>query len=276
MTLRVLPSSRRPAAGPLSSVLLNRELIWQLGFREILGKYKGSFFGIFWSLVNPLLLLAIYTFVFTKVFKSRWVEGETTAEFAIALFVGLIAHGFFAECLSRAPGLVVGNPSYVTKVVFPLEILPFPSVMAALFHAAASICILLLAQWVVVGTVPWTAWLFPLVLAPLAVQAIAFSWVLAAFAVYVRDVAQTVSIMTTALLFMSPVFFPLNSLPDYLQGAARWNPLTIPIEQARKVLLWGQWPDWDQLGAYALVSLVVAWIGFALFQKSRRGFADVL
>ena len=274
--LQGVPSGNPRNVGPLASLLAHRELIWQLGFREILGKYKGSFLGLLWSLFNPLLLLAIYTFVFTQVFKARWVEGETTGEFAIALFIGLIIHGFFAECVTRAPGLVIGNPSYVTKVIFPLEILPFPSVMAALFHAAASVIILLLAQWLVAGNVPWTAWLFPLILAPLVVQVVAFSWVLAAMAVYVRDVAQTVSILVTALLFLSPVFFPLQSLPAYMHGIARWNPLTIPIEASRQVLLWGQWPDWRQLAMYALASLAVAWIGFALFQKSRRGFADVL
>lgn len=274
--LQGVRSSNRRSAGPLASLLVHRELIWQLGFREILGKYKGSFLGLLWSLFNPLLLLAIYTFVFTQVFKARWVEGETTGEFAIALFIGLIIHGFFAECVTRAPGLVIGNPSYVTKVIFPLEILPFPSVMAALFHTAASVVILLLAQLLVAGSVPWTAWLFPLILAPLVVQVVAFSWVLAALAVYVRDVAQTVSILVTALLFLSPVFFPLQSLPAYMQGIARWNPLTIPIEASRQVLLWGQWPDWRLLAMYALASLAVAWIGFALFQKSRRGFADVL
>ncbi|HZX80943.1 MAG TPA: ABC transporter permease [Lysobacter sp.] len=268
------PNNR--VAGPLRSLARHRELITQLTHREIIGKYRGSFLGLLWSLLNPLLLLVVYTFVFTQVFKARWVEGESTAQFAIALFVGLIIHGFLAECISRAPLLVTANPSYVTKVVFPLEILPFPSVFAALFHAGVSTVVLLVAQLVISGHLPWTAVLFPMILLPLAAQILALSWILSGISVYVRDIAQFVTILVTGLLFLSPVFFPLHSLPVYLQGVARFNPLTIPIEESRKVLLWGQWPDFGLLGIYSVVSLVVFVIGFAVFQKVRRGFADVL
>lgn len=262
--------------GPINSISTHKELIWQLAYREILGKYKGSFLGLLWSLLNPLFLLAIYTFVFTQVFKSRWIEGGTTGDYAIALFVGLIAHGFLAECLSRAPGLIVGNPSYVKKVVFPLEILPFPIMLAALFHAFASIVILLIAKWLLTGGVPWTALAFPIVILPLSIQGVAFSWILSSLSVYVRDVSQTVALLVTALLFISPVFFPVKSLPQYLHVAARWNPLTIPIEESRKILIWGQWPDWSLLGIYTVASVLLAWLGFIIFQKSRKGFADVI
>ena len=274
MTAVVQASTLRP--GPLVSLWRYRDLIWRLGYREIIGQYKGSYLGVFWSLANPLLLLAVYTFVFTKVFKARWIEGETTAEFATALFVGLIVHGFFAECLNRAPGLVVGNPSYVTKVVFPLEILPYPLTIAALFHAFASLVILLVARLLLTGTLPWTVVLFPIVFAPLVLMAIGFVWVLSALAVFVRDVSQTIAIITTALLFLSPVFYPLQSLPAYMQNAARFNPLTIPIEEARKVLLWGQMPDWMALAGYTAVALLLCAVAFGLFQHSRKGFADVL
>jgi lipopolysaccharide transport system permease protein len=269
-------SKRRSGAGPVRSLIVHHELIRQLAVREIVGKYRGSFLGLLWSLLNPLLLLAVYTFVFTQVFNARWVEGETTGEFAIALFVGLIIHGFLAECVSKAPLLVTGNPSYVTKVVFPLEVLPFPNVLAALFHAFVGTCVLLLAQLIISGRLPGTAPLFVFILAPLAVQAVGLSWLLSALAVYVRDVSQFVSIVITGLLFLSPVFFPMSSLPSYLHGVARFNPLTIPIEESRKVLLWGEWPDWTQLGFYSVASIAVFLVTYAIFQKCRRGFADVL
>lgn len=268
------PARSRP--GALRSLWLHRDLVRQLGHREIIGKYKGSFLGLLWSFFHPLVMLAIYTFVFTTVFKARWIEGETTAGFATALFVGLIMHGFLSDCLARATGLVLGNPSYVTKVVFPLEILPFPSAIAALFHLLCSLGVLLLAKLLLDGAVPWTAILFPIVLFPLVIQAIAWSWVLAALAVYVRDVAQTVSLLITALLFLSPVFYPLETLPQGLRDIARINPLTIPMEEARNVLLWGRMPDWSQLGIYTLVSLLIAWLAYRMFEKARKGFADVL
>lgn len=262
--------------GPLVSMWSNRGLIRQLSFREVIGKYKGSFLGLAWSLFNPLVMLAIYTFVFTQVFSARWTEGETTSEFALALFVGMIMHGFLAECLGRAPSLVLANPSYVTKIVFPLEILPYTLIFASLFHSFASLVVLLLAKLVLTGSVPWTAVLFPLVLLPLAVQAVAYSWILSSLAVYVRDVAQMVGILITALLFLSPVFYPMSTLPANLHGIARLNPLTIPIEEARNVLLWGRIPDWQALMLYSLASLLLAVAAFAMFQKARRGFADVL
>lgn len=264
------------SAGPLTSLWKHRGLIRQLSFREVIGKYKGSFLGVVWSLFNPLVMLAIYTFVFTQVFSARWVEGETTSEFALALFVGLIMHGFLAECLGRAPGLVLANPSYVTKIVFPLEILPYTSVFASLFHACASLLVLLLAKLVLTGSIPWTAVLFPFVLLPLAVQALAYSWILSSLAVYVRDVSQMVGVLVTALLFLSPVFYPMSTLPARLHGIARLNPLTIPIEEARNVLLWGRIPNWSALALYTLASLLLALVAFAMFQKTRRGFADVL
>lgn len=262
--------------GPLAALWTHRQLIRQLGSREIVGKYKGSFFGVFWSMFHPLLMLAIYTFVFTQVFSTRWVEGATTSDFALALFVGLIMHGFLAECLGRAPTLVLANPSYVTKIVFPLEILPYPSVFASVFHAFASLGVLLLAKLLLTGSLAWTTVLFPLVLLPLVIQAVAYSWVLAALAVYVRDVTQIVGVLITALLFLSPVFYPLDRLSPQLRGLVKLNPLTIPIEEARQVLLWGRLPDWQALGVYTAVSILLALLAFALFQKSRQGFADVL
>jgi lipopolysaccharide transport system permease protein len=260
------------------SFLRNRQLIFQMARREVIGRYRGSVMGLAWSFFNPILMLVIYTFVFSTVFKARWGVGgeESQVDFAIVLFVGMIVHGLFAECVNRAPQLIIGNTSYVKKVVFPLETLPWVAMGSALFHTAISLAVLLIVQLILAAWLPWTALLFPMVLLPLIFATIGFAWFLAATGVYVRDIGQTTGIFTTVLLFVSPVFYPISVLPEKFQLVLMLNPLTFIIEQARQVLIWGRLPDWTGLGLYSLASLVIAWAGFWWFQKTRRGFADVL
>lgn len=246
--------------------------------REVVGRYRGSIMGLAWSFFNPILMLVIYTFVFSTVFKARWGVGgeESQVDFAIILFVGMIMHGLFAECVNRAPQLIIGNSSYVKKVVFPLEVLPWVALGSALFHMVVSLAVLLIVHLTLGAWVPWTALLFPLVLLPLILATMGFAWFLAATGVFVRDIGQTTGIFTTVLLFISPVFYPISALPEKFQLALMINPLTFIIEQARQVLIWGRLPDWSGLGVYSLASVAIAWVGFWWFQKTRKGFADVL
>lgn len=256
----------------------NRQLIYQMARREVVGRYRGSVMGLTWSFFNPILMLVIYTFVFSTVFKARWGVGEdeSKVDFAVVLFVGMIVHGLFAECVNRAPQLIIGNTSYVKKVVFPLDTLPWVAMGSALFHMVINLAVLLVVQLVLDARFPWTACLFPLVLLPLIFATMGFAWFLAATGVYVRDIGQITGVFTTVLLFVSPVFYPISALPEKFQLALMLNPLTFIIEQARQVLIWGRLPDWIGLGAYSLASLTIAWVGFWWFQKTRRGFADVL
>jgi lipopolysaccharide transport system permease protein len=263
----------------------NRELIGQMARREVVGRYRGSMLGIAWSLFHPLLMLAVYTFVFSVVFPSRWGTavagaapegGSGRMQFAIVLFAGMIVHALFAEVLNRAPGLVVGNVNFVKKVVFPLEILPAVTAGAALFHALVSLLVLLGGVAVCTGAVPWTAVFVPLVLLPLVVLTLGFAWLLASLGVYLRDVGQTIGILTAVLMFLSPVFYPVASLPPPLRPLILVNPLTFIMEQARDVLIWGRAPDFAGLGVYLAAACFVAWAGFAWFQRTRKGFGDVL
>jgi lipopolysaccharide transport system permease protein len=255
----------------------NRELIWQMTKREVVGRYRGSVLGLFWSFFNPVLMLVVYTFVFSVVFKARWHAGsDSKTEFAILLFVGLIVHGLFAECANRAPGLMLGNVNYVKKVVFPLEILPWTTMGSALFHAGVSTVVLLCFYALVNASLHWTAIFLPLVLAPFILFIMGFAWFLASIGVFLRDVGQTIGIITTVLLFLSPVFYSVTALPESYRMYLYFNPLTFIIEQARNVLIWGNMPDWSGLALYSAVGLATAWLGFAWFQKTRKGFADVL
>jgi len=272
------------AAQPTSLVALakglwrNRQLIVQMTKREVVGRYKGSVMGLAWSFFNPVFMLVVYTFMFSVVFKARWgVEGEDSkALFAVVLFVGTIVHGLFAEVLNRAPSLILSNVNYVKKVVFPIEILPVISMAAALFHSMISLCVLLIAFVTFSGYLHWTTVFIPLVLLPFVILTLGFAWLLASLGVFLRDVGQVIGIVIMVMMFLAPVFYPVTAVPEQFRPFIMANPLTFIIEQAREVLIWGHAPNWLGLGIYTVAATVVAWAGYALFQKTRKGFADVL
>ncbi|WP_313311908.1 ABC transporter permease [Pulveribacter sp.] len=260
-----------------ASAWRHRELIAASTKREVLGRYRGSVLGIFWSFANPLFMLAVYTFVFSTVFKARWVGGNgSKIEFALVLFAGLIVFNLFAECISRAPTYIVSNVNYVKKVVFPLEILPSVGLLSALFHAAVSLAVWLLAYFFLVGIPHVTVLYLPLIVMPLLLFIMGLSWILASLGVFLRDVAQFVNIVITVIMFLSPIFYPVTALPEAYREILLLNPLVPVIEQTRAVLYFGVPPDFQALLICWIVALLMAWFGFAWFQKTRRGFADVL
>jgi lipopolysaccharide transport system permease protein len=260
-----------------ASLWRNRNLIKTLVKRDVIGRYRGSIFGILWSLFNPVVMLTIYTFVFSVVFKARWTVGsESRIEFALILFAGLIIFNLFAECFSRSSELILTNVNYVKKVVFPLEILPWVSLGSALFHTLVSLVVWLLAYFIFFGIPHATVLLMPLVILPLLLLIMGVSWVLAALGVYLRDVSQLIGVLTTVLLFLSPIFYPLSALPEKYRTLLMFNPLTPSITQAREVLYWGKLPDLIGWSFFLLIAVLIAWLGFVMFQKTRKGFADVI
>ncbi len=255
----------------------NRSLIIALTKREVFGRYRGSILGIFWSFFNPLFMLTVFTFVFSVVFKARWGGGSgSKTEFALVLFAGLIVFNLFAECINRSPNLILANVNYVKRVIFPLEILPWVALGSAMFHAMISLSVWLGAYILLYGLPHVTVLLLPFVFLPLAFFIIGLSWVLASLGVYLRDVSQFVGILTTVLMFLSPIFYPVTALPETYRSFLLLNPLMPAIEQTRNILFWGKIPDMSIMGAYFISALCIAWIGFIWFQKTRKGFADVL
>jgi lipopolysaccharide transport system permease protein len=255
----------------------HRSLTVELSRREVLGRYRGASFGLLWSLISPFLMLIVYTVAFGYILKSRWphTSGSTT-EFALILFLGLIVHGFFAECLTRAPMLIVGNTNLVKRIIFPLEILPWPMVLSALFHVFAN-CIVFAVLFLVFNHyLPWTIIFLPLVIMPLVVLTVGVVWFLAALGVYMRDISQITGVLATAMLFLSSAIVPVETLPPEYQFVFALNPLTYIINQARAVAIWGNLPNFIGLGLYTIVALGVAQLGFIWFNKTKRGFADVL
>ncbi len=247
--------------------------------REVISRYRGSFLGLLWSFVTPLLMLAIYTFVFSVVFKVRLENVDSSDnrfEFALLLFAGLIVFNLFSECISRAPRLILSNVNYVKKIIFPLEILPWVQLGAALFHACISFFVLLIFLFATGHTVTWTLLFLPIIILPLLLLIMGFSWLLASVGVFVRDIGQFIGLLLTMLLFMSPIFYPASALPQSVRDYLYLNPLTFIIEQTRGVVLYDQLPNWIGLLIYYAVALLSAWIGLIWFEKTRKGFADVL
>ena len=255
----------------------NRALILSLTRREIAGRYRGSFLGLLWSIFNPVFMLLVYTIVFGNILKARWsTVGGSQAEFSLILFVGLMIFNLFADCINRAPVLVVANTNYVKKVVFPLEILALVCVCAALFNMIISFFVWLVFYCVAIGVPSPSVLLFPLVVMPLLLLTTGCIWILMSLGVYLKDVTQVVPIITSTMMFLSPIFYPLSALPQKYWFWLYLNPITFVVEQARAVLFWGKQPEYMQMLFYTLFSLGIAWLGFAWFQKTRKGFADVL
>ena len=271
---------RRDTVNPvhlLRGMWRSRDLIWQMTKREVVGRYKGSFLGIFWSFFNPVFMLAVYTFFFSIVFKARWAGGlGSKTEFALILFSGLMVFNLFSECINRAPSLIITNSNYVKKVVFPLEILSVVLLGSALFHMSVSFSVWLIFYLVFFGAPHPTILMLPIVLLPLLVITFGISLFLSSLGVYLRDLTQITTVLTTALMFLSPVFYPIEILPEGLRSFVRINPLALTVEQSREVMVWGRSVDWGEWTIFLLTSLFLTWLCFAWFQKTRKGFADVL
>lgn len=256
----------------------NLHLIGSLIKREVLGRYQGSVMGIFWAVFNPILMLIIYTFVFSVVFKTRWnpVGNESKVEFSLILFSGLLVFNLFSECLNRSPSLILSNANYVKKVIFPLEILPIVSLGSALFHFFISLMVWLLVFIIFIGAPKPTFLLLPLIILPMILFILGLTWALASLGVYLRDTAQFVGMFTTMVMFLSPIFYPAAALPEAYRKWLQLNPLSTVLEQVRDVLYWGNLPSlWEWLASLG-VGLTIAMLGFYWFQKTRKGFADVL
>ncbi|MCA3836249.1 ABC transporter permease [Burkholderia sp.] len=245
--------------------------------REVVGRYRGSVLGLLWSFFNPLLLLTVYTFVFSVIFKARWNTGsDSKTEFAVVLFVGMIMFQVFSEAVNRAPSLIISNANYVKKVVFPLEVLPVVALLVALFHAGISFCVLVLAMLVLGFPVHATILYFPLIVVPFILFTLGVCWFLASLGVFIQDIGQSIGLVTTVLMFLTPVFYPVSSLPAHYQRIVGMNPLAFVIEQSRNVVIFGTVPSWTGVLLMMVVSVGVAALGYQWFNRTRKGFADVL
>ncbi|MCB1043508.1 MAG: ABC transporter permease [Acidobacteria bacterium] len=259
-----------------SSAWTHRQLILLMTKRSVQAQYRGSIFGLVWAVFHPLLLLGVYTVVFTEVFSARWAGEGGVVDYAIALFSGLIVFNFFADCLANAPHLISSHLNYVKKVVFPLEILAWSAIGKSLFHFFASLAVLLAAVVFMTHRIPIQLTMLPLMLVPLVLMGIGVVWLVSSLGVYLKDVGQFVQIVILLLMFLSPIFYSLEQVPMRLAFILELNPLTPMMAQFRDVFLFGHWPSLSSVLRLTGMGALWAWAGFAWFQTTRDGFADVL
>lgn len=259
-------------------LLAHRELISQFARRDVAGRYRGSFLGIFWSFLQPLVMLLTYTFVFGVIFKIRWPgTGPTNlAEFASVMFCGMVAYSVFSECANKAPALIVSNPNYVKKVIFPLEILPVSTLLSAAFHGIVGLAILVIMNLIVSRQVHMTLLLLPLMALPLCFLTLGISWLLASLGVFFRDLQHVVPMVTTVLFFLTPIFFSVEMVPAPYSTFMQFNPLSFIVDGFRRIVLWGTLPDWRILAAGTCACAVFMMLGYAFFMRTKKGFADVV
>lgn len=263
----------------LLSLWKNRSLIRILTVRELAGRFTGSLLGRFWLVLSPLIMLGIYAYFFGEILQAKWSissHAQGLTDFALIIFSGLILHQLFADAISRAPDLIVANPNYVRKIIFPLEILPAVALASAVLQLLIGMVVLMVVVALSSGDVNWIWLLIPIIYIPFFLMTLGLMWILAALGVFLRDLRQLTQFVATAALFLSPIFYPMDRLPESLQILKFINPLVIAIEQSRVVLFEGALPDWVVLGAYSVVSFVVASLGFYFFTRSKPAFADVI
>ncbi|WP_114859411.1 ABC transporter permease [Azospirillum brasilense] len=273
----------RTATLPLRMLLRiwgNRFLIVQLIRTELSSRYRASFFGVLWTLINPLVMMLIYTLVFGGVFQAKTPMSHRAAtgpaDFGVFLFTGLIVFSFFSEVISRSPQLILSNVNYVKKVVFPLEVLSVVAVGAALVQAAMNMVVLLAFAVILYGVPSATALLLPLVWLALIPMVLGVSWFLASVGVYLRDTSQVIGFIITFMMFLGPLFYPVSAMPEEFRWLIMLNPLTYPIEASRDVLLYGNPLDPAAFLMFGAISGAVMLLGWVWFHRTRKGFADVL
>ncbi len=261
----------------IKNLYKNNYLFRQLVKQDIKQRYQGSVLGMLWSFIVPILMLVIYTFVFSEVFQAKWdIATDDKYQFALVLFCGLSAFNMFGEVMNRSTALIASNANYVKKVIFPLEMLPMVTTFSALFNCIVSFLILIVAKLVIYHNVSPTLYQFFLAIIPLIIMSTGIGLLISALAVYLKDIANFISVLVTVLMYLSPVFFPLTAVPEDFRAICEANPMTYIIENFRNVVLYGKNLDWKFYGISCVVSLVIYWVGKTVFMRAKEGFADVL
>jgi lipopolysaccharide transport system permease protein len=264
----------------LDSVRRHWKLIVSLTRRDLAERFKGSLLGPLWYVITPAVLIATYTLVFGMVFKVKVPfargSGSSNAEFGLFLFSGLLIFTVFSDVVSRSTSLVVSKPNFVKKVVFPLEILSIVTVLSALVGGLLSFVLLVAANVILTGSMAVTSLLYLASLLLMIPMLVGLSWFLAALGTYVRDIAQIIGLLLTVFLFLSPVFTPLSGFPPVVRSYLLLNPVSVPIELGHLTFFLHQVPATWAAAGYFGSALAVMSLGWAFFQKTRAGFADVL
>ncbi|MEK4496988.1 ABC transporter permease [Ureibacillus sp. FSL W8-0352] len=263
----------------LSYIQKHRNLIKQLTKREFEAKYRGSVLGVLWSFITPLLMLAVYTFVFSIVFKARWgvEQSDNKFEFAMIIFSGLIMYNIFSETVSKSTMVITSNVNYVKKVIFPLEILPFTTFLSSLINALINICVLLIGILLFITNWNPGGILISLIyFLPISFFSLGFAYIVASIGVYIRDLANTVGLILNILFYITPIFYPISLVPEFMHPIMNLNPLTYIVEGFRNAIFASELPNMFNFALFTISGYIFMIISLILFRKLKRGFADVL
>jgi len=262
----------------ISHLWAHKELISKPSKKAVFVKYRGSLLGILWAFIQPVMMLAVYTFVFSVIFKAKWGQGldQDRLSFALALFVGILTFNIIGDTVNASPGLILGHVNFVKKVVFPLEILPVVKLIESVVFSLFGLLVLIVAKLISTHSLSFTLLLLPIVWVPVIFFALGWSYFLASLGVFIRDIGSITSVIVTMFFFLSPIFYPLSAVPESLRFYIRMNPIAVFVQDARRVVLWGQTPDWHWFAICLGISVIIFVLGFAWFMKSKKAFADVL
>ncbi|KPV58963.1 hypothetical protein QJ48_13500 [Paenibacillus sp. A3] len=266
----------------MTSILRNlfnhRNLLFQFIQRDIVARYRGSYLGLVWTLIQPLVMLVVYSFVFSVIFKVKWgnAEGVSKLDFAMVTFAGLIIFQIFSEPMYRSTAILSANSNYVKRVVFPLEILPTSAVFSSFVLNCFSMAILFGALIFYQYPVGWNALFLPVILIPLLLFTLGFSYIVTTLGIFFKDLGQAMSIIMNILFYISPVFYPITAVPKEFQIYMMFNPLTFFVESFRAVVIYNSQPNWSNYCVLLAISIVIFIFGSTLFNKTKETFSDVI
>ncbi|MBL1217493.1 MAG: ABC transporter permease [Planctomycetes bacterium] len=262
---------------PFTALWRHRSLIRGLVKREIQSQHKGTLLGIVWLVVQPLMLLTVYTFVFATAFRPHVVDEDASkATYALMVFTGLILYTVFAETIGRAPRLMSSNKTFIKQIIFPIEILPAVVIGAALVKAVVSFVLLIAAYFIFIGVPTVTAITILLVVPPLLFLTTGLAWFISSLSVFIRDCAPAITVLVRLLLFLCPVFYSIEAIGYPYRYLILANPVSTCVILSKQALFKDQWPSPTHVAIYWVVSLFVLWFGYAWFTKTRKAFADVM
>ena len=275
------PDAAKPNRSPFAfaaDLWRQRELLWQFTLRNVELRHRGSHLGLIWSVLNPLLMLSLYVFVFYYIFGGKFgvLPNETKLDYALGIFFGLTLFQFFAEVLGISPATIVGNPNFVKKVVFPLEILPAANVGGALFHLCISLTLAVLGAAFLGHGIGWGVLWLPVIVVPLVLVALGTAWLFSALGVFFRDLGQLMQFLTMALMYASAVFFSAARIPPQVWVFLRFNPVMLAIELARDAALWQRPINYHHLAYLYACGFIACYLGHLAFRRMKPAFADVL
>ena len=273
---RWLRAFQRALTYPVLAIWRNRKLIHAMVRRDIRARYRGSFMGLYWTVLNPLLLMLTYFFVFGIVLRARLGSDPSRAGFALYFLAGMLPWLPFSEAAGRAPWVILEHRNFVKKLVFPVETLPFNLVVAGLVTEGFALLLFLIGLVLLRGTAPLTVFYLPLLLAPQLLFTAGLCWFLAALGVYLRDLGQVIGFILTLWFFLTPICYPLESLPREALPVLSKNPMFVLVQGYRAILLENRPPQWGPLWKLWVVSALAFFGGYAWFYKLRKNFADVI